>query len=99
MLEASLLAAAVLWAGWFWLLYRFHVAVDRIDPEVSKEIGEPSLFWTAFNGHVRLVKLMRPLDLPDPRYAPLETQARVLRAWAIFLVATIAWLAWLSWRI
>lgn len=94
MLAAAVLAVIVLFVGWFWLLYQFHRALDAIDPALSRQIGKPSLFWTAFNGHRILVDLMRRGDLASSRYAPLAPQARVLRVYALLIVAAIAWMLW-----
>lgn len=93
-LAAAVLAVAVLFAGWFWLLYQFHRGLDRIDPELSRQAGKPSLFWTGFNGHRVLVELMRRPDLATSRYAPLARQARVLRVYALLMLAALAWMIW-----
>ncbi|TAN13065.1 MAG: hypothetical protein EPN34_02715 [Burkholderiaceae bacterium] len=95
MLAAAILAVAILFVGWFWLLYQFHRGLDAIDPALSRQIGKPSLFWTAFNGHRILVELMRRSDLASSRYAPLALQARALRVYALLIVAAIAWMLWM----
>lgn len=94
MLTAAVVTAFLLWIGWFALLYRFHRELQALDPALSQEIGEPSLFWTAFNGHSHLVRLMRRPDLARSRYAPLAGQARLLRCWALALLAAMAWVVW-----
>ena len=94
MLAAATVVVIALFAGWFPLLFRFHKTLHAIDPALSREIGRPSLFWTAFNGHAHLVRLMRRRDLADGRYAPLAGQARVLRAWAVAMLLAMAWATW-----
>lgn len=94
MLGPAIIATILLFAGWFYLLFRFHQTLQKVDPALAREIGEPSLFWTAFNGHAHLVRLMRRRDLAGGRYAPLAGQARLLRAWALALIAAMAWVAW-----
>ncbi|WP_297829311.1 hypothetical protein [Thermomonas sp.] len=94
MLAAATLVLVLLFAVWFYLLYRFHVTLDAVDPALSREIGKPSLFWTAWNGHTHLVRLMRRRDLADGRHAPLAGQARWLRIWAIALLLAMAWVVW-----
>ncbi|HMN20646.1 MAG TPA: hypothetical protein PKA16_04555 [Ottowia sp.] len=94
MLQIAIPLVLLLYAGWAWLLYRLHVALDAIDPVMSEQIGQPSLFWTPFNGHALLVGLIRRRDLRSTRHAPLATQARVMRAWAVATVAGTVWLLW-----
>lgn len=94
MLGIAVVVMSALVAGWFVLLYRFHLTLDGIDPKLSGEIGRPSLFWTAFNGHAHLVRLMRRPDLAQTIYAPLARQARVLRVWAVAMLASIGWVLW-----
>ena len=94
MLAAAVLAVAILFVGWFWLLYQFHRGLEAIDPKLSRQIGKPSLFWTAFNGHRILVELMRRGDLASSRYAPLAPQARALRVYVLLIIAAIAWMLW-----
>lgn len=94
MLGIAVLAVVLLYAGWAYLMYRLHVALCRIDPEMSEQIGKPSLFWTPFNGHVLLVKLVRRRDLGSTRYAALAPLARVMRVWAVATIVATAWLLW-----
>lgn len=94
MLGTAVTVLILLFAGWALLLYRFHVTLERVDPKLSAEIGKPSLFWTAFNGHAHLVRLMRRSDLARTQYAPLARQAWVLRVWAVALLASIGWTYW-----
>ncbi len=98
MLAAATVICGLVFVVWFWLMYRFHCTLKQIDPELSREIGEPSIFWTAFNGHAHLVNLMRRKDLPESRYAPLAGQARLLRIWAVALIAAMLWTSWVYWR-
>ncbi|MCK9515695.1 MAG: hypothetical protein WCZ18_02910 [Ottowia sp.] len=86
-LEVTLMLAGVLWAGWIFLLYRLHLLLERIDPALSAQIGRPSLFWTAFNGHVILVRLIGQRDLGRGPHAPLDGLARILRIWALAVIA------------
>lgn len=94
MFAAALITTVLLFAGWFALLYPFHRTLQTLDPALSPEIGEPSWFWTAFNGHSHLRGLMRRPDLAHSRYAPLAGQALLLRCWALALLAAMAWVAW-----
>lgn len=98
MLEAAIIAMGVVFPIWFYLLFRFHQRLEEIDPALSREIGRPSLFWTAFNGHSHLVNLMRRSDLADGRYARLAGLARLLRIWAFLLLASMAWVSWAYWQ-
>jgi len=99
MLATAVALVVLLYAGWAFLLYRLHVALRAVDPQLSDQIGQPSLFWTPFNGHVLLVGLIRRRDLADTRYAPLAARARVMRVWAIATVAATGWVLWLSWSL
>ena len=94
MLEVAAVAVLVLFAGWAYLLYRFHLALAQIDPALSEAIGKPSLFWTAFKGDVRLIQLICRRDLGRSRYAALLGQARVLRVWAVVTIAVTLWAWW-----
>ncbi len=96
---AATITLGLLFAVWFCLLFRFHKTLDGIDPELSREIGKPHVFWTGFNGHSHLVRLMRRGDLAAGRYAPLAGQARILRVWALALLAAMAWAGWSWWRL
>lgn len=98
MLQLAVLLALLLYAGWAYLLYRLHVALHAIDPALSGQIGKPSLFWTPFNGHALLIELIRRRDLRSTRYAPLATQARVMRVWAVATIAATAWLFWVAYQ-
>lgn len=98
MLEAAIIVMGAVFAVWFLALFRFHQALEKADPALSREIGRPSLFWTAFNGHSHLVNLMRRHDLADGRYAPLAGLARLLRIWAFLLLASMAWVSWAYWQ-
>lgn len=98
MLQIAVLLVLLLYAGWAWLLYRLHRALDKIDPTLSGQIGKPSLFWTPFNGHALLVELIRRRDLHHSRYAPLAAQAGVMRVWAVATIAATAWLFWVVYR-
>jgi len=97
MLEVAVIVMALVFAVWFFALFRFHLALEKADPALSREIGKPSLFWTAFNGHSHLVNLMRRHDLADGRYAPLAGMATFLRVWAFLLLASMAWVSWAYW--
>jgi len=94
MLEAAIIVTGIVFAVWFYLLFDFHRRLQKIDPEISNEIGKPSIFWTAFTGHSHLVRLIRRSDLAETRYAPLEGKARLLRVWAILLIASLIWTVW-----
>lgn len=95
-IEAALLLAGLLWAGWILLLYRLHRLLDRVDPELSRQIGRPSLFWTAFNGHAALIRLISQRDLDRGRHAPLDGLVRILRLWALAVMAATLWLLWVA---
>ena len=97
MLGAAVITMVAVFAVWFYLLFRFHQRLGKIDPALSREIGKPSLFWTAFNGHSHLVNLMRRSDLADGRYAQLAGLARLLRIWAFLLLTSMAWVGWAYW--
>lgn len=97
MLATATALVIVLYAGWAYLLYRLHAALHIIDPQLSGQIGQPSLFWTPFNGHALLVGLIRRRDLGHTRYAPLAGQVRLMRIWAVATVVATAWLLWVYW--
>lgn len=94
MLEVSVIVTVLLYAGWACLLYRLHVALETIDPDLCDRIGKPSPFWTPFNGNAHLVQLIRRRDLGSSRYAALHGQARVMRVWAVATIAATVWLLW-----
>lgn len=98
MIHIAILVTVLLYAGWAWLLYRLHVGLHAIDPELSDQIGRPSLFWTPFHGHALLVELIRRRDLRCTRYAPLAPLASVMRVWALATLAATAWLLWVVYR-
>lgn len=97
MLASATALVILLYTGWAYLLYRLHAALHAIDPQLSDQIGQPSLFWTPFNGHALLVGLIRRRDLGRTRYAPLAAQARLMRIWAVATLAATAWLLWVCW--
>ncbi|MCZ2103399.1 MAG: hypothetical protein OZ923_02605 [Comamonadaceae bacterium] len=98
MLATTVLVTVLLYGGWAVLLYRLHVALHGIDPDMSGRIGTPSLFWTPFHGHALLVELIRRRDLRGTRYAPLATLAVVMRVWALATIAATVWLFWVVYR-
>lgn len=98
MLATAVFVTVLLYGGWAVLLYRLHVGLHGIDPEMSGRIGTPSLFWTPFHGHALLVELIRRRDLRATRYAPLATLAAVMRVWALVTIASTVWLLWAAYH-
>lgn len=94
MLWIAVLSTVLLYAGWGYLLYRLHARLAIIAPELSRQIGRPSLFWTPFDGDARLVRLIRRRDLGGTRYASLEGQIRIMRVWAIATIGATVWMLW-----
>ena len=91
---ASALALVSIFLIWACLLHRFNRTLEGIDPAMSASIGKPSLFWTAFNGHVALVRLIARRDLAVGPYAPMAGQARVLRVEGVLATACLLWAIW-----
>lgn len=94
MIEIAVALVVALHAGWAYLLYRLHRRLAAVDPALSERIGKPSLFWTPFNGHADLVRLVRRRDPGNGRYAVLEAQIRLMRVWAVATIAATAWMLW-----
>ncbi len=94
MLKIAVVVTVLLYAGWAWLLYRLHAALETVDPDLCARIGKPSLFWTPFNGHAQLVELIRRKDLGSGRYATLQGLALTMRVWAVATIAATVWLFW-----
>lgn len=93
-LEQLMMTVFLLFIGWFYLLYRFHVALEIVDPELSQKIGKPSIVWTAYNGHRILINLARRRDLINGPYASLAMLAMMVRLWAYALVGAMVWLVY-----
>lgn len=99
MSESTLMIAATVSASifgvWFYLLFRLHRDLARIDPELASEIGKPSLFWTAFNSDMRLIALGIRRDLAGTKYAALADQVRLIRFWSLLCLGALAGVAWI----
>ena len=98
MLELAVACFAVVAVVWAVLLYRFHVALVAVDPELAGRAGKPSLFFAAFNGHVGRVQWINRRDLATGRYASLAPQAGRLRMAAWAMIACLLWIGAASLR-
>lgn len=94
----AVLVVLALYIGWAYLLYLLHLRLEAIDPELSGRIGRPSPFWTPFNGHAELVRLIRRRDLGNGPYAALSGLARLMRFWAVVTVGATVWMLWVHAR-
>ncbi len=92
---ALLGVTCLLYLVWAVLLYRLHLGLERCDPQLALQAGRASWFWTPFNGHRVLVGVMRD---PQACHAPLAGLIRLMRIWALLLVAVSGWLGWLIWQ-
>lgn len=91
-LEQIITTIFLLFIGWFYLLYRFHIALQIVDPTLAQTIGKPSFFSSAIKGHGILFGLARRRDLVHGEYASLAMMATMVRLWAYALIGAVMWL-------